>query len=340
MIREKTIKELLKIKTDGSLYHRENKNLEFKEQFSLAGLADYFRDFAAFANHDGGHLIFGISNSPRKLVGLSDGSIEQFEKIDPERISGFLLEIFSPNIHWEQQLLDIKGKKFGVFYVSESNQKPVIAKKDEGKDQQIKNGDIYFRYAGRTQKIEFAELTAIIDQRIKGTNDQWVALMAKIAKAGPANAAILDTERGVIEKSDDQILLIDEELIKKIKFVKEGEFREDRGATTLRLVGDVKPIGALEVTRTIQKRLTDLYPLSWAQVIQKVKVHFPKIGTNTINQIIKDSDLKNNTQYSDYNFRTKVHEEECKKTGKFPKGITSIYNENAVEHIVKVIKKL
>lgn len=340
MISEDRIRELLKVKVNGSLYHRESRDLEFKEQFNFAGLADYLRDFAAFANNVGGYIIFGVSNSPRKLVGLSKTSINQFEKIDPEKISCGLLEIFSPDIQWEQQIFKIGTKKFGAFYIYESKQKPVIAKKEEGRGQLIKSGDIFFRYAGRTQQIEFPELAFIIEQRVKGTNDQWIALMSKIAKAGPANAAILDTERGIIEKNENQILVIDEDLIKKIQFIKEGQFQENKGATTLRLVGDVKPIGALEVTRTIQKRLTDQYPLSWAQVIQKVKSKFPKTSHNSINQVIKDNDLKNKTQYSDYSFRTKLQEENYKITGKLPKGITSIYNNDAVNFIIKALKQL
>ena len=82
---ESIVKELLK--TKGSyLYHREGQELEFKEQFNLGGLADYFRDFAAFANNRGGYLIFGVKNSPRLLTGLRRFSLEQFEKIDPETI--------------------------------------------------------------------------------------------------------------------------------------------------------------------------------------------------------------------------------------------------------------
>lgn len=339
-ITDEVINELLKVKSDGSLYHRESRDLEFKEQFNLNGLAEYFRDFAAFANNVGGYLIFGVTNSPRKLTGLSASSVDQFQKIDPEKITGFLLEIFSPDIRWEQELIEIEGKKFGIFYIYESVQKPIITKKDEGKDQLLKSGDIYFRYAGRTQRIAFSELNYIIEQRIKGTNDQWIALMSKIAKAGPANAAILDTERGVIEKTENQILVIDEDLIKKIKFIKEGQFQEDKGATALRLVGDVQPMGALEITRTIQKRLTDQYPLSWGEVVQGVKLVISDATPNKISDIIKANDLKNKTQYSDYNFRTKIQEDEYKKTGKLPKGVASIYNTNAVNFIVRILKKI
>jgi predicted HTH transcriptional regulator len=131
-ISKEKIEALLKLKDDKSLYHRESRDLEFKEQFNLAGLAEYFRDFAAFSNCIGGYLIFGVTNSPRKLVGLSDSSVKQFEKIDPEKITGYLLDIFSPDIQWEQELFQINGKHFGVFYVHESKHKPIIAKKRRG----------------------------------------------------------------------------------------------------------------------------------------------------------------------------------------------------------------
>ena len=64
MIEEAEIVELLR-KNGKYLFHREGQCLEFKEQFNLAGLADYFRDFAAFSNNRGGDLIFGVTDTPR-----------------------------------------------------------------------------------------------------------------------------------------------------------------------------------------------------------------------------------------------------------------------------------
>jgi predicted HTH transcriptional regulator len=76
MIDEATIVELLRRKGD-YLFHREGQEVEFKEQFNLAGLADYFRDFAAFANNRGGYLIFGVKDSPRIPEGLKPTSSGQ-----------------------------------------------------------------------------------------------------------------------------------------------------------------------------------------------------------------------------------------------------------------------
>jgi hypothetical protein len=337
MIDEKSIAEILKTTASGNLFHREGQELEFKEQFNLAGLADYFRDFAAFSNNKGGHLIFGVSDTPRKPQGLSQTSFEQFEKIDPEKITGYLLEIFSGNIQWEQASFKINNKNFGVFKIQQAITKPVIAKKDEGKDQIIKNGEIYFRYGGRTQKIQYAELETIINKRIEQNNSQWLDLMSKIGKAGPNNAAILDTEKSVIEKDDAKILVIDEELAKKLKFIKQGEFVEKKGATTLQLVGDVVPIDRVEVVKKVKESLLKEYPYAAKELIAEIKRTKPNIKESKIYTIIKDNGIKDNIDYSAYNFRNKKQEDDYRATKKVASGIPSIYNDKAIKLLTKLI---
>jgi hypothetical protein len=338
MIDEDLIRELLRTAAGGNLHHREGQELEFKEQFNLAGLADYFRDFAAFSNNKGGHLIFGVSDTPRKLKGLSETSLSQFEKIDPEKITGFLLDIFSGNISWEQIVLEHKGKSFGIFKIYAAIVKPVIAKKNEGKEQIISNGDIYYRYGGRTQKVQYAELETIINKRIEQNNNQWLDLMSKIGKAGPSNAAILDTEKSIIEKDDTKILVVDEALAEKLKFIKEGEFIEKKGATALKLIGDVVPIDRIEVVKKVKENLLKEYPYSAKELVTEVKKQFSTCTETHIWEAIKENDLKNNLDYSAYNFRNKKHEDEHKLNGKLPNGTPSIYNSKSVDFIVKVLR--
>jgi len=338
MIDENLIREYLRTSSNGSLHHREGQELEFKEQFNLAGLADYFRDFAAFSNNKGGYIIFGVSDSPRKLKGLSTSSLEQFDKIDPEKITGFLLDIFSGNISWEQETIEFHGKSFGVFKILPAFVKPIIAKKDEGKEQIIKNGDIYYRYGGRTQKIQYAELETIINKRIDQNNKQWLDLMSKIGKAGPNNAAILDTEKSVIEKDDAQILVVDESLAEKIKFIKEGEFTQKKGATALKLVGDVVPIDRIEVVKKVKENLLKEYPLSAKELVTEVKNQYSSCTENQIWDTIRENDLKNNPDYSVFNFRNKKHEDGYKENGKIPTATPSIYNSKAVDFIVKILR--
>ena len=338
MIDENYVKELLKTKSNGQLHHRENQELEFKEQFNLAGLGDYFRDFSAFANNKGGYLIFGVTDTPRKLKGLSATSLEQFEKIDPEKITGFLLDIFSGNISWEQITFKHNNKDFGIFKIEQAQVKPIIAKKDEGKEQLIKNGEIYYRYGGRTQKIQFPELESIINKRIQHNNSQWLDLMSKIGKAGPNNAAILDTEKSVIEKGDAKILVVDEELANKLTFIREGEFVEKKGATTLKLVGDVVPIEKVDVIKKVKENLIKEYPLSATELIEEIKKKIPECKQGEIHKIIRENKIKDDSEYCAYNFRNKKQEEEYKTTMKLPKNIPCIYKNKTVDFIVQIHK--
>ena len=339
MIERNEIQGLLRLKSNGNVHHREGQTLEFKESFNFAGLADYFRDFAVFSNNKGGYLIHGVSDSPRTLIGLNPSATEQFEKIDPEKISGYLINIFNGHIQWEQELIKINDLNFGVFKIYSAIVKPIIAKKDEGKDLTIKNGEIYFRYGGRTQKIKYSELEAIINARIKRNNDQWLDLMSKIGKAGPNNAAILDTEKSLIQKDDKKIMVIDEELAKKIKFIKQGEFVEKKGATTLKLVGDIVPIDKVEVVRKVKENLFKDYPLSATQVADEVFRRCPECGRNSTWRIISENDLKNNLDYSAYNFRNKSHKEEYKKNGKVANGTPSIFKDSTVNFIIEIFKQ-
>ncbi len=337
MNQEKEVRGLLKVKKNGYLYHRESQTLEFKEQFNLAGLDDYFRDFVAFANNRGGYLIFGVADNPYKLVGLSENSKKSFNTVDPEKITGFLLEIFSLEINWVSGMIKHNDLYFAYFYISESKIKPIIAKKDEGKNNVIQNGNIYYRYGGRTQRIQFGELESIISQWLKQQNQEWQKLITSVAKSSPENVSILDTKRGVIDAGDNK-LLIDESMLNKIKFIKDGEFTEKKGSETLRLVGDVKEIGKVEAVKIEKQRLTDQYPFSALELVEEIKKKNPSISQNLIWEIIKENDIKNTAIYSAYNFRNKKQEKRYTEKDVLPKAIPSIYNKKAVDFIIKIIK--
>ena len=331
-IRKCDIKEILRMNRN-TLDSQESEEIEFKEQFNLAGIADYLKDFAALANNRGGYLIFSVKDSPRILEGLNHKSIEHFQKVDPERITTFLLEIFAPNIRWEQTDIEINGKIYGVFKIEKALTKPVIAKKDaEG----IKNGEIYYRYAGRTQKIQYAELEAIIQERIQKVIEQWMGLMSKIASIGPQNVAILDIEKGSLETGDNTILTIHEELFQKIKFLNEGHSLTNDEVDALEIVGDLRPI--LGVIQEGKENILTEYPLSATEVGKAVKEQLPEISMNKVWEIIKNENMKNNEEYSIYNFCNKKQEDLYKETRILPSGTPSIYNHKVVEFIIAKLK--
>lgn len=328
--------EILKLDSSGKyIFHRESKNLEFKENFNHSGWSTYLKNFNAFANNNGGYIIFGVKDKPKEPNGLSEKSAQMFDGIDEELISGEINKIFSPAMNWEKQLIEAYGKSFGIIYIYESRIKPIIAKQDEGK---IKNGEIYYRYAGRTQKIEYGELNEIIESRIKQNTNEFVSLIDKISKIGTSNVAIMDTEKGIIEKDKDNILVLDEALIPKIKFIREGEFSERKGATTLKLIGEVQPIDQVEIIKIKKQNLIEQYPYTYSEMIEKIKIVLPKVKQGKINNIISSNNIKKDIKYSAYNFRSKQHERNYKDNGVFPSGTPSLYNQKAIEFIVKVLK--
>lgn len=282
--------EILETRADGKLARREGQTLEFKENFNFNGMAEYLRDFAAFANNKGGYLVFGVKDRPRRAVGIKPASKDQFDKIDPEMITGFLLDCFTGHISWEHDVIEVEGLDYGYFYVEEAREKPVICKKDEGAGI-LRDGDIYFRYGGRTQRIRFSELESIINHRIEKQNSQWVDLVTKIGKSGPANAAILDMEKGMIEKNDAQILVVGDDLVNSVKWIKEGEFNEKQGAPTLKLVGEVTTVDKVEVIK--RERVNQLmeYPLSATELAKQVKEK-TGISTNTVWRLSKRMALR------------------------------------------------
>lgn len=331
------LNDLLKLSGE-YLHHREGQELEFKEQFSLSGLADYFKDFSAFANNRGGYLIFGIKDSPRTRMGLNEKSLEQFEKLDPEKITGYLLDIFSCDIFWESVVHEIDAKKFGVFYIAECKSKPVIAKKDEGKENTIKNGEIYYRYGGRTQKIHYAELQNIINQRIASSTREFFELIQRIAKAGPANAAVFDMKSGTIEKEGQNILVVDENLIKEMNFIREGHFDEVNGAKALKLVGNVHPVDTIEVVKKVKENLLKEYPISARELVSEIKKKLPAIKESQIYDVLKQNQVRGNPIYSAYNFRTKKHEDAYLNTGKLPSGTPCLFNSHCLDFVLNILK--
>lgn len=75
---------------------REGSQLEFKESFNWLAKEQYAKSMAAFANNRGGYVVFGVSNRPRKLVGLRG---ENFDEKDESVIAEYLNSTFSPYLN-------------------------------------------------------------------------------------------------------------------------------------------------------------------------------------------------------------------------------------------------
>lgn len=251
-------------KDEYRIINREGSSIEFKESYNHGGMSQYFKAIAGFANNSGGYILFGVADKPRRLVGLKEKSLKQFEELKVEEFTKALDEYFSPEIRWEHCTFIFKNLSFGVIYVYPLVNKPCICRKSyDAKNEKysLKEGDIYYRYGGRSERIKYSELAAIIDESRKNEEKQWLDFARKAAKIGVSNAALLDLNTGNISGKGGSIVL-DKELLSQLVFVQEGQFVEKNGAPALRIIGDIKDIstGRIIVKETSNKVVRAIEP--------------------------------------------------------------------------------
>lgn len=244
MIGEEKIKKILKYDINTKIVKiHESKRIEFKENFNFNNKKEYFKAMASFANASGGYIFFGIKDKPRKMVGLEDKRFEEFNNMKFEDFTVDLNNFFSPEILWESNSVVLDDNiKIGVIYVYESDAKPVICKKryeSKVKKSSTVEGEIYYRYYGRNEKIHYDDLIKIINHEKEKESKKWIDLFSKISKVGVDNVGLLNFNTGIFSAGNSSLIL-DEQMLANIKFIKEGEFNERKGIPTLNVVGNVE----------------------------------------------------------------------------------------------------
>ena len=152
------------------IINRKSTTIEFKESYGHAGMAQYFKTIATFANNAGGYIIFG------------------------------------------------------VIYTYSLSRKPCICKKvyeAQTPKYTLREGDILYRYGGRSERIYYEELLVIVERERQAEERQWVEFVKRAAKIGIENACLLDLKSGVVSGKGTS-LIIDCELLSKISFIKKG----------------------------------------------------------------------------------------------------------------------
>lgn len=256
-ISESALSQMLKIKegTSNCLDIKESDTFECKENFN-ADAGTLVKPLVSFANNKGGYILYGVKDAIWEVVGLTKKKISDFEAWDLERLSGTLFDYAGCGLSVEKTTFNIAEKTIGVLYVHRATKRPIIMNKQNG---EISTGQIYYRYPSMNRLIGSVELDAIIEDRVNSIISTTLSKhIQNIIKNGIENTAILNLKTGEVEGKSGNFV-IDETLLPKIQFIKEGEFVETKGAPALKLMGDLHPIttvAEVEVEKEVEKSIT------------------------------------------------------------------------------------
>jgi hypothetical protein len=218
---DEVLRKIFRFESDlnDRLTSRENGKLEFKEAFDMGSADRYAKTAAAFANAQGGYIVFGVKDSPRQMIGLKS---QNFENFDSAKLTAALNDSLAPEIDWESYAWEIRGYKVGLLYFAEAIHKPVVCVKNW---KVMQEGAIYYRYRGRSEAIKYPELRRILEEQKERERNLWFKQLKKIADVGVEQIAVLDLLSGEVTGAKGNFF-ISEELLPRLQFLREGQFVE------------------------------------------------------------------------------------------------------------------
>jgi hypothetical protein len=240
-----TLIESMFVIDDNNVWHLkfgETDRHECKENFGIKHGGEWIRAIAALSNNRGGYLFFGVCDKLNEgnasdryaVVGLKN---DMFIKADPSEIAKQIKSYLDPTPKIHLTTINIGTRQVGVMYIEQHPSRPVIVRTGDGKN--LKEGDIFFRYPGCSERIKYSDLRAMLDERDAAARSALIPMIERVLSLGPDRTMIADLENQVIGDASRPIF-IDKPLAEKLKFIKEGSFSEKDGAIALRLVGDVR----------------------------------------------------------------------------------------------------
>ena len=255
------------------VYSREAKRREFKLQFSEQDFSRYTRVLAAFSNTDGGVLVFGIGEKPRRIVGVDLETIPD-ESLWTDR----LRKDFDPEVAFEIKEYRIGSRVVVAIGVEKNTQRPVICRRDSTvrvtksnrivDETVIQQGAVYFRQSGQTRPIAYTELKSILEERDEQRLRAFLENVEIIQKIGPNRVGVVDVFDAV-DQNETTNLYISRETARTLNLIDRGRFveSEDLGAPAYYIAGNVQ---LNEAIVTILAEADKNLPSEAAEIIKPV----------------------------------------------------------------------
>lgn len=258
----------------------ESRLVEFKCTYDVNNSAKYRKAMAAFSNADGGRILFGIAEKPRRIVGIDTLNIP-----DCADITNSLSAEFSPCPQYDIEEYDVHGKIVIAIHVLSHRLKPIICTKvglsredpdSPRRDPVTRIGAIYVRNSGRTEEANAQQISAMVETRIERRVKSFLENMRIIEKVGPERVGIVDAST---PPSEDGVtsLYISRETAAAINFIDKGRFVEttDEGDPAFMIVGNYSLKRVFKEPLPDEDRHSASDVVSWVEA--DIKSAFPMI---------------------------------------------------------------
>jgi len=211
---------------------REGKHREFKEGFNAVDFPKYTKSMAAFGNTDGGILIFGVADKPRRILGIDA------EDVPDEAVwADHLRRDFDPEISFEIREYKVGDKVLVAVATPPHLYRPIICRRNatiqvrkaNGKVQDkqlLQEGFIYFRYTAQVAPIRYPELQALLRERDDRRFRAMMENLQIMEKVGADRVGIVDASR-TDQAGANTKLYVSREAAKSLNFVDRGRFVEE-----------------------------------------------------------------------------------------------------------------
>ncbi|MCW2152898.1 AlbA family DNA-binding domain-containing protein [Bradyrhizobium elkanii] len=222
----------------GAVSSRESKRLEFKQNFEPNDVSDYIKVLASFANTGGGTIIFGVTNKPKRIVGCTNMP-------DEADWVNALRSDFDPEIPITIREYTVSGNAVYAVSTDEALHKPIVCKKNRTKQVTDKKGNrkdvlilqesaIYFRYAGQTKIIGYADLQNMLAEREASYLRKMMETLQVVQKVGLGSAGVVDLS------APRSSIYMSRETAKGLNFIDKATVVEEKGAPAYAVMGNVE----------------------------------------------------------------------------------------------------